>query len=127
MKEAIKKVFEKKYLEKYPDKNANDYAYYHIMRILDESIHEGLVEDAGQQIAEGLHPYNTPLMALMHDTRHDFDKLRNAADVMSRVLKERKEPDSNLWVGIEYVKSAGKSIMNQLDDFYIKNRPKKTE
>lgn len=118
--QKIIQAFDKKYLEKYSDKAANDYAYYHISKMVEESIHEGLVNDANEELFINKSPLNTPLLALMHDTAHDLDTLRLRTERMGKILKERKEPDHMLWVHVEYIRSAYKNLTRLLDEYYIK-------
>lgn len=120
IKKSIKQSFDKSYLEKYPDKEFNDYQYYSISKMLDESLHSGLVLDS--ETSSPSNSLNTPLLSLMHDTAHDLDILRNVAENISKILKERKESDSRLYVAVEYLKSSRKNIMDKLDEYYIKTK-----
>lgn len=114
----IKKAFEKRWIERYGNLNAHDYAYYHAVKMLEESVHDGLVAEAAATRPAG----DNPILTLMHDTAHDLDTLKNMTDKMLAVLKEKKESNSNLFVIREYIDGARKSIRDQLDLFYVKSR-----
>ncbi len=123
MKEDIKKIFKQKYLEKYPDKDFNEYQYYDIMNMLDDSLHLGLVSHATEEQKENPSSLENPLLSLMHDTAHDLDRLRDVSSNISRILKETKEPNIDktvFYVYVEYIKTARKDIMDKLDNYYIK-------
>lgn len=122
VKKNIKSAFDKRYLDKYPDTKFNEHQYYHIIRMLDESLHEGLVNSAIEEQAVGLSSMNTPLLALMHDTAHDLDQLKHSADKMNAHLKKIELHDSYLYVGIEYIRTSWRNLRDRLDEYYIKRK-----
>jgi len=122
MKQEILKSFESLYLEKY-DKKQNDNAYYYIYDMVEQAIHDGLTDDATNNVinTEGLHQWNTPLMGLMHDTRNDFDRIKQHLGILAKLFKEDKASMQH-FVSLEYLKSGYKKIMDSLDEYYVKRK-----
>lgn len=124
IKKSIVDAFEKMYLEKYPDKNINEYQYYYILKMVEQAVHEGLAIYAGNELkSANVSKLNTPLLALMHDTRNDFDRFRSGTDQLNKDFKTMTEkPPSSSYVAIERIRESGKRVMNALDEYYITNK-----
>lgn len=121
MRAEILKCFDNKWKERYgEDTKIYDHVYWHVRKMIDESVHEGLVTHANDSQLKQ-HPSNTPLLSLMHDTAHELDTLRNVVTNMDKWNKEDKA-NTKYYVAAEYIRTARKNIMDMLDSFYLKQK-----
>lgn len=115
-RETVLKAFDKLWQETYGgDKDKFDYAYYYIRKMLDGLMHEAVK----LEVKEQRHALNTPLLALMHDTAHDLDIMRDKQQKFDKWINETKPQSSIPYVVSEYFKSAYTGIRDKLDVYYL--------
>lgn len=120
VKKDIVRTFDKKYLEKYPDKTFNNYQFYAISKAVEDAVHEGCVENAKQEAAST--SSYTPLQRLMHDSANEFDQIRERIRAVENRFKELGINDIACNVHIEYIRSAYQNLIQEFDDFYLKSK-----